>query len=177
MVLGEQGSYDVNYNGRKLTVYAENGKIEVDNKTYYPQISTRFSTNNMSSYLVQVNDFQFRIENNNGRTYLDGREIDFSFRVSIKKIEKTIGSALKAKNYSIHAMIPGTVTDIPVKEGDRVEKNQSIIYLEAMKMRNEIRSPTYGRIESINVKINQKVTKDILLIVISPLPKEELSKE
>lgn len=167
MVLEEQGLYDVLLNGRKLTVYAENGKIEVDNITYFPQISTRFTSKNMSSYLVQVNDYNFRVEYIDGRTYLNGREIDFSFRVSIKKIEKTAGS-IKSKKSSIQAMIPGTVTDIPVNEGDSVKKDEPIIYLEAMKMRNEIRSPISGIIETINVSTNQKVTKGDLLIVISP---------
>ena len=168
MVLEEHGLYDVLFNGRKLIVYAENGKIIVDNITYYPQISTRFTSSNMSSYLVQVNDFQFRVEYIDGRTYLNGRETDFSFRVSIKKIEKTIGS-IKSKKSSIQAMIPGSITEIAVHEGDRVEKDQPIIYLEAMKMRNEIRSPITGNIETINVKEGQRVTKGDLLIVISPI--------
>ena len=168
MVLEEQGSYDVMYNGRKLTVYSQNSKVYVENKSYHPQISTRFSTENMNSYLVQVDDYQFRIEYIDGRTYLNGREVDFSFRVSIKKIEKKLGSS-QSKQSAIHAMIPGTVTEIPVKNGDSVEKNQPIIYLEAMKMRNELRSPIKGIIDSINVKVNQRVSKDDLLLVIVPV--------
>ena len=108
MVLEEKGWYDVIYNERKLKVFAENGKIVVDDKTFYPQTSTRFTSKDqtMNSYLVQVNDFNFRIEYIEGRTYINGREVDFSFRVSIKKIEKKFGPS-KTKQSTIYAMIPG----------------------------------------------------------------------
>ena len=73
----------------------------------------------------------------------------------------------------IEAIIPGTITGIQVKEGDIVEKDQAILYLEAMKMRNEIRSPINGKIESLNVKLNQKVTKGDMLVIIKPLKESQ----
>ena len=169
MVLEERGIYEVAYNGRKLVVEAnEDGKIIIDTTNFQPQISTRFSTTNMSSYQVQVNDFSFKIDYVDGRIYLNGREIDFSFRVSINKIEKT-ASESKTRQSVIHSIIPGTVTSVQVKEGEVVDKDQTILYLEAMKMRNEIRSPIRGKVESINVKLNQRVSKGDLLFIIKPL--------
>lgn len=176
MVLEEKGIYDVSYNGRKLVVETnEEGKIVISDKHFQPQISTRFSTTNMSSYQVQINDFNFKIDFVDGRLYLNGREIDFSFRVSINKIEKTLNIS-KSRQSMIEALIPGTITGIQVKEGDIVEKDQTILYLEAMKMRNEIRSPINGKIESLNVKLNQKVTKGDMLVIIKPI-KESQTEE
>ena len=172
MVLEEKGVYDVSYNGRKLIVETnEEGKIIIGNMSFQPQISTRFATTNMSSYQVQVDDYNFKIDYVDGRVYLNGREIDFSFRVSINKIEKTFSES-KSRQSVIQAIIPGTVTSIQVKEGDLIEKDQTLLYLEAMKMRNEIRSPIAGKIESLNVKMNQKVSKDDLLLIIKPTKKE-----
>ena len=172
MVLEEKGTYEVFYNGRKLIVStSEEGKIIIGNSSFQPQISTRFSTTNMSSYQVQVNDYNFKVDYVDGRIYLNGREIDFSFKVSINKIEKSIGIS-ETRQSIIHAIIPGTVTGIQVKEGEKVEKDQTLLYLEAMKMRNEIRSPITGRVESINVRMNQKVAKDDLLLILKPLKEE-----
>lgn len=169
MVLEERGFYEVAYNGRKLVVEAnEDGKILIDNTSFQPQISTRFSTTNMASYQVQVNDFSFKIDYVDGRIYLNGREIDFSFRVSINKIEKTANES-KTRQSVIQAIIPGTITSIQVKEGEAVEKDQTILYLEAMKMRNEIRSPINGRVETLNARMNQRVKKGDLLVIIKPL--------
>ena len=169
MVLEEKGIYEVLYNGRKLVVETnEEGKIVINENNFQPQISTRFSTTNMSSYQVQVDNYDFKIDFVDGRLYLNGREIDFSFRVSINKIEKTT-SISKSRQSMIEAIIPGTITAITVKEGEEVEKDQTILYLEAMKMRNEIRSPIDGKIESINVRLNQRVKKGDILIIIKPV--------
>jgi biotin carboxyl carrier protein len=168
MVLEEKGIYDVSYNSRKLIVETnEDGKIIIENMVFQPQTSTRFSTTNMSSYQVQIEDYNFKVDYVDGRVYLNGREVDFSFRVSVNKIEKTAGQS-KSKQSIIYALIPGTVTGISVKEGDSVEKDQTLLFLEAMKMRNEIRSPITGKIETISVKIGHKVSKGDLLVIIKP---------
>ncbi len=175
MVLEEKGIYEVLYNGRKLVVETnEEGKIVINERNFQPQISTRFSTTNMSSYQVQVDDFYFKIDFIDGRLYLNGREIDFSFRVSINKIEKTTTEA-KSRQSILQAIIPGVITGIQVKEGEIVEKDQVLLYLEAMKMRNEIRSPITGRIDTISVKLNQKVSKRDMLVIVKPITEEPIA--
>jgi len=62
------------------------------------------------------------------------------------------------------ATIPGTIVDIYVKVGQKVEKNDNLIILEAMKMRNRIKSPLNGEIKSIIVKEGDLVRKNALLI-------------
>ena len=50
---------------------------------------------------------------------------------------------------SITAPMPGTITNILVKEGDNVKKGQVLAILEAMKMENEITSPVDGLVSKI----------------------------
>jgi biotin carboxyl carrier protein len=47
--------------------------------------------------------------------------------------------------------MPGRVIDIKVAEGDRVTKGQTLLILEAMKMRGEVASPADGVVSSIRV--------------------------
>ena len=68
----------------------------------------------------------------------------------------------------IHAQIPGLVSQIFVKKGDKVKINQKLFILEAMKMENEIDSPVSGTIDHIRIKEGDKVEKgNIIMDIIS----------
>lgn len=66
------------------------------------------------------------------------------------------------------SFIPGTVIEILVKEGDRVKKGNEVLVLEAMKMKNRIKSPVSGLVKRIDVKVNERVPKGQLLIELRP---------
>ncbi len=53
---------------------------------------------------------------------------------------------------TVKAPIPGVIVTIKKKVGDRVEKGEAIVILEAMKMESEIEAPGCGVIEEILVK-------------------------
>ena len=50
--------------------------------------------------------------------------------------------------------MPGVVLKVPVAEGDDVEKGQTVVILESMKMENELKSPRDGVV--IRVSPNQQ---------------------
>jgi biotin carboxyl carrier protein len=58
----------------------------------------------------------------------------------------------------VKAPMPGNVLDIAVKPGDAVKFRQQLCSLEAMKMKNAIRSPRDGVIASVEVTEGQAVT-------------------
>jgi biotin carboxyl carrier protein len=58
----------------------------------------------------------------------------------------------------VKAPMPGNVLDITVKPGDRVRFRQQLCSLEAMKMKNAIRSPRDGVIASVNVTEGQAIS-------------------
>lgn len=58
----------------------------------------------------------------------------------------------------VKAPMPGNVLDIAVKPGDPVKFRQQLCSLEAMKMKNAIRSPRDGVIASVEVIEGQAVT-------------------
>ncbi|NLO99758.1 MAG: biotin/lipoyl-binding protein [Clostridiaceae bacterium] len=64
----------------------------------------------------------------------------------------------------ITAPMPGTILDIKVKAGDKVQKGTLVIILEAMKMENEILSPNDATVASVNVTKGQQVNSgDVML--------------
>ena len=53
-----------------------------------------------------------------------------------------------------------------LKKGDSVKKDQELLILEAMKMRNRIFAPSAGKISKISVKDEENVSQDQILIEI-----------
>ena len=68
----------------------------------------------------------------------------------------------------ITTAMPGTIIDVKVKIGDRVEAGDSVIVIEAMKMENEIQSPTSGIVVAIHVAKGETVSPDETLLEIQP---------
>lgn len=64
------------------------------------------------------------------------------------------------------SIIPGTINKIFVQEGEQVRRGDDILILEAMKMKNKIKSPRPGVIKKIDVKEGEKIAKGILMIEI-----------
>jgi biotin carboxyl carrier protein len=66
--------------------------------------------------------------------------------------------------FEIQSIIPGTILNIFVKEGDVVEEGSPLLILEAMKMQNRIQMPFTARIKKINVEVGVRIPKDSLMI-------------
>lgn len=66
----------------------------------------------------------------------------------------------------ILSFIPGTVVEILVAEGDTVSKGDDIVILDAMKMKNRLKSHISGVVKSVNVNPGDRVSKGALLVQI-----------
>ncbi|MDP4222966.1 MAG: acetyl-CoA carboxylase biotin carboxyl carrier protein subunit [Bacteroidota bacterium] len=97
-------------------------------------------------------------------------DISYNFTVETPfamKRMKVLGSAIgKAEKEIIKAPMPGKIIDVLVRDGSPVIRGESLIILEAMKMQNEIQSPVNGKVTKINVKANDNVMKDNILVEI-----------
>jgi biotin carboxyl carrier protein len=62
------------------------------------------------------------------------------------------------------SIIPGTVREMYVKEGYVIRHGQKLLILEAMKMMNTIYSPADGIIETVGVKIGDRIPKGTLIL-------------
>ena len=85
----------------------------------------------------------------------------------INKYKKNVD--LGALNTCIKAPMPGLVTRIEVKVGDKVQQGQGLLVLEAMKMENEIRSSSNCIIKEIKVSERMTVEKDQELLTIESI--------
>lgn len=83
--------------------------------------------------------------------------------------EEQLSSTLsqKKKSVQVKAQMPGKIVKVLVQPNQSVEKDQPLIVMEAMKMENEIVSPSAGRVSEIKATPGQAVESGASLILIS----------
>jgi len=82
----------------------------------------------------------------------------------LKNIAGVVGTHKRREE--ITAPMPALVVRIEVQEGERVEKGQGLVVLEAMKMENEIKSPDDGVVKRIAVTAGSTVEKGQTLVTL-----------
>jgi biotin carboxyl carrier protein len=68
---------------------------------------------------------------------------------------------------SIRSPMPGTILRVAVAPGDKVNKGDTLLILEAMKMENEILAPDDGSIKEVNVAQGASVNAGDLLLTMT----------
>ena len=67
---------------------------------------------------------------------------------------------------SVKAPMPGTILSFNVSVGDMVSEGQVVAILEAMKMENELASPSSGKVKSIHVEKGSSVIEGQIILQI-----------
>jgi biotin carboxyl carrier protein len=68
----------------------------------------------------------------------------------------------------LFTQMPGKVVKILGTVGQKVEKGQTLLILEAMKMENEIKSNTTGVVKAIHVKAGDALENGVLMMEVEP---------
>ncbi|WP_316840757.1 acetyl-CoA carboxylase biotin carboxyl carrier protein subunit [Pedobacter gandavensis] len=89
-------------------------------------------------------------------------ELEDQYDQLLKQLGMDIGATQKVQE--IKAPMPGLVLQLMVVEGQEVNKGDSLLVLEAMKMENIIKSPAAGIVKRILVQKGDKVEKNGILI-------------
>ena len=125
-------------------------------------------------YVVNIADKQYEVEIEDiyARPViarLDGQKFvvnpEEGIRHSLQKEPKEFTAVALPKQSSISdagtnelsAPLPGTVIEVFVKAGDVIETGQVVLVIEAMKMKNSIRSTRAGKITDVLVSPGQTV--------------------
>jgi acetyl/propionyl-CoA carboxylase alpha subunit len=72
----------------------------------------------------------------------------------------------KKRSVRVRAQMPGKVVKVLVKSGDAVTKDQPLLVMEAMKMENEIRASSAGKVSAVKANEGQAVETGADLILI-----------
>lgn len=96
----------------------------------------------------------------NGQSY----EVQISDALDqlIQEMGLTVGSGAAEKE--IKAPMPGLVLQVMVEEGQTIQKGDSLLILEAMKMENVLKATTDGVVQAIKVNQGAAVDKNQVLV-------------
>jgi acetyl-CoA/propionyl-CoA carboxylase biotin carboxyl carrier protein len=104
---------------------------------------------------------------------VDGRGYDVRLHVTeppwaelARRRRGRAASGGRASSGSVHSPMQGTVLDVKVSPGDRVEQGSVLVIVEAMKMENEITSPRAGIVLAVAVSAGSAVAAGELLLEI-----------
>lgn len=64
--------------------------------------------------------------------------------------------------------MPGSIVEVKVKPGDKVNAGDAVLVIEAMKMENEVQAPKSGIVVAVHVSKGDSVTPDETLLEIQP---------
>ena len=96
--------------------------------------------------------------------WLDGDLFIFQ-REDVRRTGSAPGSDTAA---DVLAPMPGAVLEVLVAEGDRVERNQTVLLLESMKMELAITSPRNAVVRRVAVRPGQQVERGMRLLELAP---------
>ena len=74
------------------------------------------------------------------------------------------GASGNDKAMALTAPMPGKVTKLSVKEGELVEKGQTLVVMEAMKMEYRLEAPRMTRVKSVHCKEGEQVGLGVTLV-------------
>jgi biotin carboxyl carrier protein len=100
--------------------------------------------------------------------YVDGTE----YKTWLPENYEKKRSYRRADEYVPTAFIPGTITKVYVKAGQKVRKGDKLVILEAMKMKNRVLAPLEGRVAEVLVNEGDRVTKGQALVFLEKKEEE-----
>ena len=95
-------------------------------------------------------------------TFYEGQAYEFGLT------SRGTGTTHGIHDGEIEAPMPGKVTAVEVKKGDKVEKGQRLLTLEAMKMEHALTAPFDGTVAELNAKPGSQVTEGQMLVKVEP---------
>lgn len=125
----------------------------------------------LSSYSLIIDNRSFEVDvdvsEDEYRVLVDGRSYHIHLiderRVRLGGLQT--GIQLQGRQ-NVAVPMPGKVIAVLVSEGDRVEKGQGLVIVEAMKMENEVRSPISGEVKEVRAKAGETLEAGAVLVVV-----------
>ncbi|MDQ3021476.1 MAG: acetyl-CoA carboxylase biotin carboxyl carrier protein subunit [Bacteroidota bacterium] len=151
-----------------VEISGENMALIDGNEFYYEH---KFINDNTLILRINGKNFFYAITEDEENNILNVDLNSVMYKVSCRSemelmIDKLSGSKSSSKiKKEIHSPMPGIIKSLSIKEGQKINKGEVLLVLEAMKMENEIKASRDCVIKKINVEAMSSVEKNELLII------------
>ena len=158
--------FDVTVNGRPAKLVVEGGHCRYERDAGL--IESEFSVEPLEpgAWSVLMDGRSYRVVAGAGDAMLvNGLALEVEV-LDPRELRARQKEAAGHGRQNIAALMPGKVIRVLVQPGDVVEAGQGLIVVEAMKMQNEMKSPTAGRVAAVKTKPDATVAAGEVLVVI-----------
>ena len=142
----------------KVTLHGETFHIKLTGSGHHGEVQRPFyvSIDGISEEVIveTLNEIEVSGERGNGKKKAAAAPVSGS------------GRPRPSHEGCVATAMPGTIVDVKVKVGDKVEAGDGVLVIEAMKMENEIQAPISGVVISVHVKKGDSVAPDETLVEI-----------
>ena len=115
---------------------------------------------NARPVIARIDGQEFKVSPQEDNKPIVQKEVRNSKPLEISRQPSTSG----LNTQELTAPLPGTVIEVFVKAGDTIETGQIILVIEAMKMKNSIRSTRAGKIADVLTGAGQTVAHKQILV-------------
>jgi biotin carboxyl carrier protein len=112
----------------------------------------------LTAYAAQYKDKHF--------VFVNGTQ--FTFEKPADESHKARDTSVKATGNNVISSMPGSLVKLLVSEGDKVQADQTVAIVEAMKMENELKAPIDGKVKKINFKQGDQVDALTPIVKLEP---------
>lgn len=151
---------EISKNSKRLEISINGRKISVDNQ--------QIAIGRLAMMLQDNKPFEFELRRDNGTydCWLNSRKARCEvIDEKTAAFAKLMGVSATAKKADVlKAPMPGLVLRIEVEKGQKVNKGDALVVVEAMKMENELKASRSCAIKDIKVTQGQAVDKNQVLI-------------
>jgi biotin carboxyl carrier protein len=160
VTLGER-KFEIEIDGDSLAVKLNGRQVAIDHRF--------LRGGKLHSILADNAGFEFEIIRSNGGIDIwhgSGQLYAEVVDQKTDRLRQMMGSSAAGQTASsLKAPMPGLVVKVEVEAGQRVNKGDGLVIVEAMKMENELRAHAPGVIKEVRVEPGQAVEKNQVLII------------
>ncbi len=162
-------SYFVRINNKEYAVkFGQNGTVHLNGHPLAPDVRQH----DARTFTIVVDGHSYKIVaerfEDGYRLLLNGKQLEVAVESERTRLLKQFESQSSSgpKKAEIKAPMPALVVKVEVEVGDDVNAGQGLIILEAMKMENEIKTHSAGKVKEIYVTKGKPVEKGELLMLL-----------
>jgi biotin carboxyl carrier protein len=125
----------------------------------------------LANYSLIVDNRSFEVDvdvmEDEYRVLVDGRSYHINLLDERRMRVGGLQSGIQPQGrQNVAVPMPGKVIAVLVSEGDKVERGQGMVIVEAMKMENEVRCPIDGEVKEVRVKTGDALEAGAVLAVV-----------
>jgi len=133
------------------------------------EVDARLTAQGIYSLLIGGVSYVADVVDHEGTCLVDvgGEAYEVLVEEQTRWIIRTRGGAAGAgAGQTVRAPLPGKITHVAVRPGDRVQAGDTLVVIEAMKMENEFKAAAAGAITEVRVSVGQAVNPGDVMVVL-----------